>query len=165
MEYNILHMMSLGIDTGAEMSSEVLHHSHGHSWCYLLDFFLKRSLQLNRITWMMFVYFSIQITSKEEISWRKIGRPCGPRNITVVRDDVPRKELPQVMHCSLCGVRSSHILLEPNVHNISSKLVQQWLQEIFQHFNVTSRCNGYCRPHLWKSKAPKHLILLQHTKP
>ena len=54
-EYNILHMMSLGIDTGVETPSEV-HHSHGHRWCYLLDFFPNRRLQLNQITWTMFVY-------------------------------------------------------------------------------------------------------------
>ena len=34
MEYNILHMISLGIDTGVETSFEVTHYSHGHSWCY-----------------------------------------------------------------------------------------------------------------------------------
>ena len=47
-------MMSLDIDTGVETSSEVPHHSHGHSCCYLLDFFPNRRLQLNQITWTMF---------------------------------------------------------------------------------------------------------------
>ena len=37
------------------------------------------------------------------------------KDITAVRDDVPRKELPQVKHCSLRGVRSGPILLVPNV--------------------------------------------------
>ena len=54
-EYNILHTMYLGIDTGVETPSEV-HHSHGHSWCYLLDFFPNRRLQLNQITWTIFAY-------------------------------------------------------------------------------------------------------------
>ena len=136
--------MSLHINTGVETSSEVPHHSHNHSWCYLLDFFLNRRLQLNQIIWTMFVYFSFQIAPKEEITWHKIRWPWWLRNIAAVRDDVPRKELPQVMHCSLCGVRSGPILMEPNVLDISSKLIELWLQEIFQHFNVTSRCNGYC---------------------
>ena len=39
MEYNILHMMSEYANIGVEISSEVPHHFHGHSWCYLLDFF------------------------------------------------------------------------------------------------------------------------------
>ena len=91
MEYNILHMMSLGIDTGVGMSSEVPHHSHGHSWCYLLNFVPNRHIHLNQIRWMMFVYFSFQINPKEEIARCKIGGPCGPRDIAAVRDDVPRK--------------------------------------------------------------------------
>ena len=37
-------MMSLGIDTGVETSSEVPHHSHCHGWCYLLVFFPNRLL-------------------------------------------------------------------------------------------------------------------------
>ena len=59
-----------------------------------------------------------------------------------VRDDVQRKELPQVTHYSLYGVRNVSILLERNVLDISSKIVQLWLQEIFQHFK--------CRPRLEK---------------
>ena len=43
-EYKILHMMSLGTHTEVETSSEVAHHSHGHSWCYLLDTFPNRLL-------------------------------------------------------------------------------------------------------------------------
>ena len=38
-EYNILHMMSFHIDTGVETSPEIPHHSHGHIWCCLLNFF------------------------------------------------------------------------------------------------------------------------------
>ena len=131
-------------DTGVETSSEVPHHSHGHSWCHLLDFFPNRCLHFNQIRWTMSVYFSSQIDPKEEIARRKIGWPCGPRNIAAVRDDVHRKELHKVTHFSLCGMRSGPILLEPNILQISSKLVKLWLQEIFQHFNVTIRCNGYC---------------------
>ena len=126
-----------------ETFSEV-HHSHDHSWCYLLDCFPIRRLQLNQITWMIFVYYSFQVAPKEEIARHKIGWPRGPSIIAEVRDNVPWKELPPVTNCSLCGVRNGHILLEPNVIYISSKLVQLWLQEILQHFNVTSRCNGYC---------------------
>ena len=44
------------------------------------------------------------------------------------------------------------ILLEPNVLDISSKLIQLWLQEIFQQFNVMSRCNGYCTAVLFLKK-------------
>ena len=95
------------------------------------------------------------------------GRNCTAQDQVTVwakRDDVPRKELPQVMHCSLCGLRIGPTLLESNVLDISSKLVQRWLQEIFQHFSVTSRCNGYCTAVLIlkKNKGPKHQILLQH---
>ena len=50
MDYNIPQMLSLCIDTGVETSSEVPHHSHGHSWYYLLHFFPNRRLQLNQIT-------------------------------------------------------------------------------------------------------------------
>ena len=148
-------------DTGVQTSSEVPRHSQGHSWCYLLYFFPNRRLQFNQITWTKLVYLSFQITPMEEIARSKIGGPCEPRNIAAVRDDVPRKELPQVTDRSLCGM-----FTKPNVLDISSKLVQLWMQEIFQHFNVTSRCNGYCTAALVlkKSKAPKHQILLQHTK-
>ena len=132
--YNILHVMSLGIDTGVETSFEVPHHSHGHSWCYLLDFFPNHCLQLKQITWTKFVNFFFSNSPKEEITRRKFGLPCGPRNIATMRDDVPGKELPQVTHCYLCGVRSGTILLETNVLDISSKLIHLWLQEIFQHF-------------------------------
>ena len=72
--------MSLGIDTGVETPSEISHHTLGRSWCYLLDFFPNRRAQLNQIMWTMFVYFSFQIAQKE-IARRKIGWPCGPRNI------------------------------------------------------------------------------------
>ena len=141
MEWNIPHMMSLNIDTGVETSSEVPYHSHGHSCCYLLDFFPNRRLQLNQITWTMFVYF-FQIVPKEEMSRPKIGWPCGPRNISAMRDNVPRKELP---HNALLFVRCTQWPhLESNVLDISSQLIQLRLQEIFQNFNVTSRCNGYC---------------------
>ena len=67
-----IHKLYLGIDTGVEMSSEVPHHFHGRSWCNLLDFFPNRRLQLNQITWTMFVY-SFQIAPKKEIARRKIG--------------------------------------------------------------------------------------------
>ena len=159
--------MFLGIHTGVETSSEVPHYSHGHSWCYPLDFFPNLCLQLNQNMWTMFVYFPFQIAPKEEIAWCKIGWPCGPRNVTAVRNIVPRKELPQVTRYSLCGVRSGPILLEPNALDLSSKLVQLWLQEIFQHFNVTSRCNGHYTAVLVLEKVstPKHQILLQYTEP
>ena len=146
--------MSLGINTRVETSSEVPHHSHGYSWCYLLDFFPNHSIQLNQVTWTMFVYFSFQMAPKEEIARRRIGWPCGPRNIAALRDDVHRKELPRVTHCSLCGVRSGSILLEQNVLDISSKLVQLWLQEIFQHFNVTRKWLQHCLPRPRNSRGP-----------
>ena len=165
MEHNNLQMISLGIDTGVETSSEVPHHSHGHSLCYQLDFFPNHRLQFNQITWTMFVYFSFQIAPKKQISRYKIRWPCGPRNIAAVRDDVPRKVFPQVTHCSLCGLRSGPILLEPNVLDINSKLVHLWLQEFF-HLNVTSRCNGYCTAVLVFEKArPQNTNFSYSTKP
>ena len=66
-------MTSMGIDTGVETSSEVLHNTHGHNLRYVMDFFPNRSFPLNHIRRTMLVYFSIQIAPKEEIARRKIG--------------------------------------------------------------------------------------------
>ena len=66
----------------------------------------------------MFVFFPFQIVPNEKITRRKIGWLCGPRNIAEVRDDVPRKELPRVTHCSFCCVRSGPILLDRNILDV-----------------------------------------------
>ena len=104
--------MSLGIDTRVE-TTEVPHHSHGHSCCYLLDFFPNRRLQLNQITWMMFHVCILLLLNSPKGRNRTAQYRAKDYvlYISAVRDDVPRKELPQVTHCSLWDVRSGPILL------------------------------------------------------
>ena len=136
--------MSLVIDTGVKMFSEVPP-LLSRSQLVLSAVFLRESsssAQPNYVDDVCILVLSNRPKGRNHTAQDRVT--VRTRNIAMVRDDVPRNELPQVAHCSLCDVHSGPILLEPNVLDISSKLVQLQLQEIFQHFSVTSRCNGYC---------------------
>jgi hypothetical protein len=49
--------------------------------------------------WSICINFRLRIAPKEEIARHKIGRTCEPGTVTAMRDDVPRKEPFQEIHC------------------------------------------------------------------
>ena len=67
-------MMFFCIDTGVEMSSEIPHHSHSHSWCYLLDFFLNclLSRHLQALAIQVVLFFNVDPVVHTESTHLKI---------------------------------------------------------------------------------------------